>query len=654
MYFLVLLSVGLQLVVVSSARLEPSCSNDFLKTMVCTLPWSRNLSCAKYSLRFLPTSEDRSDNYECIFKANTNDSCECTVEMIQFVTLEEYTAKLLKGGNEIHSYVICPSDHIKPISPSIEYVIRTENGNYIVKWTKNYGEDAYLFMSLQFQYSYKKKDEPDQCARTANSSQLYAEILGSELEENTVYVVKVRSRSEDYNTQWSDWSQEVEWTSPASPVSMLMVIPFLCILLILILCAGYWGITRAKAKWWDNIPNPSKAHLNFPYGKRKGNLFPQSNIAPILNVNVENGILSSKSHHLMGTVDGDLPPIKMDLDYGDSLLSDYARTYSVSQTEDISSSKIQNIMQHSLEKALMPFFNFSAPNNINSPTVQEFYKNVNGIALTKDSGVSLSEGTHPRCLSSSESSYKNVSYSWVSPLQGSGQQELILNEKVPFIAPCSANDKYHSCGNEVLVPPSQPPPMGMNLPGFPSTTVALSPFMHTELEYRTCENSMTAVSTAEGFSSSHTAQICSDLGTLAVPSNTTATDDGYQSFSNAIGKASLNVDQLTRERLICSINPAYAGFPSHSGHLDQSEEGYQALQSLGCARGTQQRGIGSTEKRVNGREGGMSWCSKNPTPTVTAVTFHSTDMLSPDAPTKSVSDSQSVMQIVTNHFYQKV
>uniref|UniRef100_A0A8C9T6X6 Uncharacterized LOC108932964 n=1 Tax=Scleropages formosus TaxID=113540 RepID=A0A8C9T6X6_SCLFO len=538
--------------------------------MVCTLPWSRNLSCAKYSLRFLPTSEDRSDNYECIFKANTNDSCECTVEMIQFVTLEEYTAKLLKGGNEIHSYVICPSDHIKPISPSIEYVIRTENGNYIVKWTKNYGEDAYLFMSLQFQYSYKKKDE------TANSSQLYAEILGSELEENTVYVVKVRSRSEDYNTQWSDWSQEVEWTS-------------------------------------------RKSH-------------------EMCNENV------SKSHHLMGTVDGDLPPIKMDLDYGDSLLSDYARTYSVSQTEDISSSKIQNIMQHSLEKALMPFFNFSAPNNINSPTVQEFYKNVNGIALTKDSGVSLSEGTHPRCLSSSESSYKNVSYSWVSPLQGSGQQELILNEKVPFIAPCSANDKYHSCGNEVLVPPSQPPPMGMNLPGFPSTT----------LEYRTCENSMTAVSTAEGFSSSHTAQICSDLGTLAVPSNTTATDDGYQSFSNAIGKASLNVDQLTRERLICSINPAYAGFPSHSGHLDQSEEGYQALQSLGCARGTQQRGIGSTEKRVNGREGGMSWCSKNPTPTVTAVTFHSTDMLSPDAPTKSVSDSQSVMQIVTNHFYQKV
>uniref|UniRef100_A0A8C9V6B7 Uncharacterized LOC108932964 n=1 Tax=Scleropages formosus TaxID=113540 RepID=A0A8C9V6B7_SCLFO len=564
--------------------------------MVCTLPWSRNLSCAKYSLRFLPTSEDRSDNYECIFKANTNDSCECTVEMIQFVTLEEYTAKLLKGGNEIHSYVICPSDHIKPISPSIEYVIRTENGNYIVKWTKNYGEDAYLFMSLQFQYSYKKKDEPDQVC-----SQLYAEILGSELEENTVYVVKVRSRSEDYNTQWSDWSQEVEWTSRKTCFFVTkLVFPF--------------PIHRAKAKWWDNIPNPSKAHLNFPYGKRK----------------------------------------VMDLDYGDSLLSDYARTYSVSQTEDISSSKIQNIMQHSLEKALMPFFNFSAPNNINSPTVQEFYKNVNGIALTKDSGVSLSEGTHPRCLSSSESSYKNVSYSWVSPLQGSGQQELILNEKVPFIAPCSANDKYHSCGNEVLVPPSQPPPMGMNLPGFPSTTVALSPFMHTELEYRTCENSMTAVSTAEGFSSSHTAQICSDLGTLAVPSNTTATDDGYQSFSNAIGKASLNVDQLTRERLICSINPAYAGFPSHSGHLDQSEEGYQALQSLGCARGTQQRGIGSTEKRVNGREGGMSWCSKNPTPTVTAVTFHSTDMLSPDAPTKSVSDSQSVMQIVTNHFYQKV
>ncbi|MFT7798846.1 uncharacterized protein LOC108932964 [Arapaima gigas] len=648
MYFLTVALVAFLLGFVDSAPPEPLCHNDFVRTMICTLSWHKNLNCTKYSVQFSPKSKYWDERFTCVFKEDTQDSCICTVEMMQFISGEEYDAKLFDGENIIHSYVICPSEHIKPKPPTIVSVNQKENGNLVVRWNGSYPESSYLFDSLKFQLSYKKKEDPEQFARTVNSSLPFKEILGSDVEENTVYVLKTRSFSDDYKTSFSEWSQEMEWTTPASTVTMLKIfIPFLCILLIFILCATYWATARMKAKWWDNIPKPSKTHLNFPYVKSKVNTLL---LTSELSYTVYFPFLL-KNHLTIDSVEGDLTHIKMNLDSGDSLLPEYTHTY---QKENISSSTIQNRMHLSLEKALKPFFDFDAPSTNLDPAVVELYKNVDGTALRKDSGISMSEGPRLRDAKSLESSYKNVFYSWVSPLQGSGQQELVLNEKPLFIAPCTSTDDYHPCGNEV---PRALPALGTNSLGFPlpNATVALCPFMVTDLEYRPCENITTGASLEEDLSSAPTSELHNDLGRPVLPFDTPILDDDYQSFTSAINKVSLDVDELNKDKLVCSVNPAYAGLQSRSCSLDQSEEGYQALQSVAPSNKVQQQVMKHGEEEGEIRhDGGMPWHSKSHIIAATALPIQSAGRPSADPLPCTAFDSPPAVQIINDHHYHKV
>ncbi|XP_061079130.1 uncharacterized protein LOC133113970 isoform X2 [Conger conger] len=164
----------------------------------------------------------------------------------------------MDGRTVVHLTIITALDNIKPKAPKILLVMPMENGNYKVTWNTNYPAENPISESLQIQLMYNKKGKPDEAPRIANASQPFHEILGNELEPSSEYVVKARSRSPLYGTQFSDWSQEVEWTSSASVWNVLIaIIPVLCALLIISICAFYWCCTRLKDKWWDNIPTPT-------------------------------------------------------------------------------------------------------------------------------------------------------------------------------------------------------------------------------------------------------------------------------------------------------------------------------------------------------------------------------------------------------------
>ncbi|XP_023672376.2 interleukin-4 receptor subunit alpha isoform X1 [Paramormyrops kingsleyae] len=591
---------------ISTFSSEPllSCKNDYITTMNCTLDSPKTSNCSIYTAEF--KLDDDGESYKCPFMNNMAGMCSCTVQMLPFVYSEEYQLDLLEGNKSIYSKQYIPSSHIKPNAPEIISIIRQENGNYDVMWKSSYGMKSEY---VKYQVCYKKKGEEDK--NMNNISQTNFEILSSTLEQGAVYVVRVRSFSSDYETEFSDWSHEREWTEPLSFERILEItIPSLCVALIVILAFLYWCLLRMKDRWWDKIPNPYKAHIKSMTVGKPVVLKPET-----ADFNQQFDIIDKpwKAHLIVG---GDkeegLYPKNL-LNSEGSSQSDYARTYSISQGTTVPGSVMQKILEEAfnifIPKASMPV--------ISDLGTDGCYKNVD-VTPRKESGSSgnLSPSSPEGSASSCDSQYKNISYSWVSSLRGSGNHELVMNEKPShsFKSPiaCTFIEDYHSNDSEALkVPPA-------NLQGFvsPTSTPVLLPLLLTDSEYQACDSSAVTTPQDAETPSTCSSKLDADLELLIPPPHLFRADDDYQSFNNAISNGKqvgagsspepFGVDQITEDLLICSINPAYAGQPAKGCSLAPCEEGYSPLQGLSSESSRQPFEINGTEDGPKGHTWALS------------------------------------------------
>ncbi|KAJ8399350.1 hypothetical protein AAFF_G00413880 [Aldrovandia affinis] len=320
--------------------------------MVCNLNSSKPLNCSRYGLDL---AEPTLGHFTCTFTSTSRESnslsnCECTVQMLQMVATEKYNMSLLEGGRVINSRSITAIENIKPKAPEISSVMPTKNGDYNVTWKMNYAERGPFLDSLITELSYKRKG--GKVSVIVNPPLHFFEIPGSQLEPGSDYAVKARSYSTFYDTQFSDWSQEVVWTTASSDWNVLMfVILAVCAFLVSAICAFYWCCVRLKEKWW--IPTPMNEIKDMLPGNAK--VFIPSNFDP-----------SSNDHEIL----------------------------TVGKTEE----------EPWLTTQLMEC------------DQDDPYKNVNCCAPAKDSGVSSSDDSHRSLsvsegsCGSSESGYKNCVY----------------------------------------------------------------------------------------------------------------------------------------------------------------------------------------------------------------------------------------------------
>ncbi|XP_061081238.1 uncharacterized protein LOC133115375 isoform X2 [Conger conger] len=259
----------LELVSLSYARLNIfnlNCSYDYKDTMVCeSEDWPFN--CSAYSLDLVSPHKN---HFMCTFmdmdssrNSKSLSRCGCTIKKLLMINTENYTRNLLEGGRVINTKIITALDSIKPQAPEILSVVLMENGNYNITCKTHY-EHTFLYDQLQTQLKYRKIGEADAPWMNITATLPSQEIPGNVLEPSSKYIVLARLYSPLYNSQFSDWSQEVEWTARKSDtgikrVSHQSVLPIiiLTVFLIIIICASYWCWTRLKTQWWDTIPTPS-------------------------------------------------------------------------------------------------------------------------------------------------------------------------------------------------------------------------------------------------------------------------------------------------------------------------------------------------------------------------------------------------------------
>ncbi|XP_036408734.1 uncharacterized protein LOC118794582 [Megalops cyprinoides] len=506
-YVILLFFVGFVLLMSEAHLNGPSvnCFNDYKTTMICDFTSNKPLNCSGYSLDILSGLQE---HFTCVFVNTERDSnklfkCGCTVEMLEFVSGDKYSASLLKEGKVLNSRNITALDKIKPQAPEILSVTQTDDGNFKVTWRTNYSENSVFGKSLKTQLRYKKKGEADEVASSNNCTGTFCIIPGSELEPSSEYVIKARSYSTKYGTEFSDWSNDMEWITPESTERVLkIIIPILFVLLIISICAFYWCCNKLKAKWWDRIPNPS------------------NDIKKMLPGN---------------------PKVFIPKQY------------------DPSSKSIDILRISAAEEKL-----WDTP-LIEGSGQDDPYNPVTSCMSTKDSGISSFDDSQ-KCLSdskgsccSSESGYKSVLYSKVSVAPFHISQDIPKSEipscpaqPKPCCDSCCVSCRDSSSKGEIWSPLEH---IQRNLEALPLFSKA--PITVTELEYQPCDGGKTSTSPAEGISLASSFQM--DIQDTILPSrlsNTCRADDGYESFSETISKTTMGQHDFPA----CTLSPSEEGY----------------------------------------------------------------------------------------------
>lgn len=245
-----LLIFGCMLSMTVAAGVDLQCTNDRVR-MFCQLGLE---NCLEYNLTLRSDSGHGEEN--CILRQCTEQCC-CDVEM-DLIFGESHTATVWKGNTTLESKTIRVIESLKPRTPTITSVIKTDN-NFGVSWWTNMEEFENIYLKTQM--TYYKKGEPKvwkniQPSIPDGQKQQYFEINGQHLDSSTTYLVKVRSVAV-INNAVSNSSEEWEFHTPASNNPMFFgIITALSVAVIIITIAMYRSYVKLKTNWWDKLPNP--------------------------------------------------------------------------------------------------------------------------------------------------------------------------------------------------------------------------------------------------------------------------------------------------------------------------------------------------------------------------------------------------------------
>ncbi|XP_038838905.1 uncharacterized protein LOC120036576 [Salvelinus namaycush] len=575
------------------------CFNDYDKSMVCHFTTDKS-KCAEYNMTLKLLGSQNIGQNDCTFKekerSNDVSKCGCSIDPMVLIIGEEFNATLWNSGKRLNSKVLCIKCSIKPKTPTVQMVKPTGNGNFLVKWKTNYPDDAPFSKDLIAELSYRKKGETDEVSK--NDSTTSHELLGRDLEPNTIYALKVRTYT-DMSGRFSDWSEELDFTNPASSRKVLqIVIVFSSIAVIIITSALFWCCVRLKTKLWDNIPKCSNPDLLYMVPGVPKVLSPPK--IPLSSICVDSSKMDTegKTWTNPSIVDGSSGRgSDSELDSSSSL--SYAHTCSMSPEP----SNVQ-IISH-LQEALSKVFPSLVPLDGNpqslllAPPMTDDGTQMNCPESNRDIGVCSSDYNPLHFMSESggscgSSCYNNITYSPSVPLNSIQELTTSKTSSFPTQPLLFCNSSYHSGEAEVLKNAHPQLFLGTGQQDLNLSTNC-APLLQTDFSYHPCDGARDDSETTT--SAEDTSLIYgSNDSNVSELHNVISVIPGYQSFSEAVGKdnergtdAFMDVplplkgfqDVDSSEPLIYDVNPCYHSLPDPGCCLPPSDVDYQTLQSLG-------------------------------------------------------------------------
>ncbi|KAM6950442.1 uncharacterized protein PEZ65_000251 [Lycodopsis pacificus] len=532
----VLLILGNIATALSGQHLE--CTNDYTTGFFCHFGAQ---NCTEYSLTL--RGNDFNENGSSTFTQCDNGRCCCSVKISLYLG-ETHTATVQKGDKIIKSQIISVTDTIKPNTPTIRSVEKSD-GNFEVTWDTHMA--PYIRTELTHYLTYYKKGdtktEPAVTPTTNNEWNSY-EILGRHLDPSTTYVVSVKT---NYRGKFSDSSKEVEFTTAMSPfILALVIIISLSFAAVIISGVIFICYVKLKTKWRDAVakcPNPKLGviHPSKPKVLEPGTIFVSPACVEIL-VPDDSKLWSKGS--LGDTSSGSLQQ-SSGISSGSSCLS-YANT----EPADIIAS-----VDDALKKVFANFGPFSP-------------------LTTKDSGLLSSPynpcGVRADDMSCWSSGFDNKTYSILIP--SCPHQILTDSSEVQTPAEMLCDSAYRpSAGDIVTCVDLQAPtcPLVNSLPGVPS-------IMPMDMSYQQRNADSGAFSHAEDSSLSAVSSGTNTIGSCdpvsRVEANCESSEEAVRDATKHHGK--------TEGAAICDENPCHGCVPAGSRSFPPVDDDYQPFQNL--------------------------------------------------------------------------
>ncbi|XP_069503286.1 interleukin-4 receptor subunit alpha [Ambystoma mexicanum] len=251
-----------------------NCLNDYDTQMICTWEVTFDTNCStEYQLIYERRAVPLPSN-SCI-PINLNhhgvvipNKCFCIIVVPAFHVGDQYDIEVQSHGTVLQSDLIYPYQTIKPKPPEGLTAEFNENGDSILSWDKKYSSSNILSKFLTFEiYYYNKQDPSEQYTVLLNQLETRFEISRSQLKLGYEYVAKVRTKAKEvFEGNWSDYSPEIQWRNDRTNnfvfESMPLIVTLICLLMLVLVAAGYFSIRTVK-KNWDMIPDPSKSNILF-------------------------------------------------------------------------------------------------------------------------------------------------------------------------------------------------------------------------------------------------------------------------------------------------------------------------------------------------------------------------------------------------------
>ncbi|KAG8001444.1 hypothetical protein GBF38_007102, partial [Nibea albiflora] len=517
------------------------CTNDLEKWMTCEFEAQ---NCTEYNLTL--RSDSGYGELQCNLQQCAKGRCCCSFQMI-LVLGETHTATVFKEGERMGSKVISISEGIKPRVPT-DVSVKESNGNFQVMWNTNMQDS--IGDELTANVTYRKKGHTVKVSKHVTPTKINGrssyEILGRDLEPSTTYMVSVKSYTE-WSHRFSDSSEEVEFTTPASTdAPLLAVIISLSLVAIIVSGAIYGCYVMFKTKWWDTVakcPNPKLLDMR---PREQALLKPSPpTILPVCVEPLDPDDQTWLDGSLRDTGYGS-PQQSSGISTGSSCLS-----YANAEPIDIIGG-----VQEALGKALA---NISPISPLTINPLSE---------LNKDSGLFSAPnnlcGTRAEDVNSGSSGIDNQSYSLLIP--NFPPQIVMDSSELQTQSKMLCDSAYHPSEGEIVLCPDQQVP-ACPLPNLPAVASSL---MATDMSYQQCNADSGRFSYEED----------SSLSSISSGTNTIASCDLVCrcESSDEVAGGAIKLSEITEEATICDDNPFYGCVPTRS--FPQVDDDYQAFQNL--------------------------------------------------------------------------
>ncbi|KAM6155911.1 interleukin-4 receptor subunit alpha [Rhynchocyon petersi] len=250
---------------------EPTCTTDYDQSFTCQWKMAGPTNCSADLLMSYWQNNDPFENDTCVPENEDGARCVCTMIVETVVCADNYTLRLSARQQLLWEDFFIPCQHgnasstVKPKPPKNLMVRKNGSDMWRLTWNNPYTPDDYLYSELTYLVNISNANNPsDFKVYNVTYKETFLHLPARSLKSGVSYKARVKARSVEYSSTWSEWSPSNTWNnSYEEPLvqRLPLGVSISCFVILATCLSCYFIVLKIKKEWWDQIPNPAHSPL---------------------------------------------------------------------------------------------------------------------------------------------------------------------------------------------------------------------------------------------------------------------------------------------------------------------------------------------------------------------------------------------------------